>query len=180
MADPLGAASSIVGIVGFGLQLATTLQTFMELTAEAQEALHDIVFDVNATASALKQLQDIISADKATAEQHDKPPVFKDAGLREIQALAIKCEKIYKTIIVLIHKASDSDKAKRKDDGGGGGELAIDPTALKPMTLLRKLRWPWLAPRVGRCQEQLRWLKMSLLLNLQLANLAQAQFRYVC
>lgn len=45
------------------------------------------------------------------------------------------------------------------------------------MTVLQRLRWPWLTPRRERCQQQLRWLKISLLVTLQVANLALQQMR---
>jgi hypothetical protein len=179
MADPLEAAGSIVGIVAFGMQLATTLQTYIELTADTKEHLHDLVFDVNATASALRQLQDIIDSDKASTQDNNLSPIFKDAGLKEIEGLAIKCERVYKTIIILVQKASNSEhkagvSGETKDTNRH--EMAINPSSLKSSSLIRRLRWPWLAPRVNHCQEQLRWLKMSLLLNLQLANLARLQW----
>ena len=175
MADVLG---TVVGVVGFGLQLATTLQTYMELTFEAEDALRDIVFEVNATASALKQLQTIVDADKALPDAQSASRVFKDGGLREVEALDIKCETVYKVVVRLIQKASSSD-----DDAGqataSSKHAALDPWSLKPMNVFRKLRWPWLVPRINRCQGQLRWLKISLLVTLQLANLAQQQLRYV-
>lgn len=167
MADPVGLVGSIVGIVAFGLKLGTTLQTYVELALEVEECLGEIIFDINATAGALGQLQDIIDIDKRAAKEQNRPLIFKDAGLNEIQALALKCEKVYKTIIVLVHKASSEPKKPLAQE-------AIDPQLLsKPFNIVRRLRWPWLEPRVARCHEQLRWLKVSLLLNLQIAHLAQ-------
>ena len=105
MAEALGAASSIVGIIGFGLQLATTLQTYVEAVIEAEETLRDIAFDINSTASALKQLQEIIDADKADTGMQNNPKVFKDEGRKEIEVLAVQCGKLYTTIVVLVTKA---------------------------------------------------------------------------
>ncbi|KAK4221806.1 hypothetical protein QBC38DRAFT_402718 [Podospora fimiseda] len=167
MADPVGLAGSVVGIIAFGLKVGTTLQTYVELAQEVEDSLREIVFDVNATASALRQLQDIIEIDKLAAKDQNRSTIFTDAGLNEIQSLAWKCEKIYKTIIVLVHKASgDPMKAPTKD--------GINPDLLnKPLNIMNKLKWPWLEPRVARCHDQLRWLKVSLLLNLQIAHLAK-------
>ncbi|KAK3988725.1 hypothetical protein QBC44DRAFT_328806 [Cladorrhinum sp. PSN332] len=167
MADPVGLAGSIVGIVAFGLKLGTTLQTYVELALEVEDCLRDITFDVTATASALRQLDDIINIDKAEAEEQNRPTVFKEAALVEIQALAFKCEQVYKTILVLAHKASGDPRKPY-------GQDAINNELLcKPLNVVKKLRWPWLEPRVARCHDQLRWLKVSILLNLQIANLAQ-------
>jgi hypothetical protein len=65
--------SGIVGIVGFRLQLATTLQTHIEAVLEAAEMLRDITFEVASTASALKQLQDITDDDKRDVNEQNIP-----------------------------------------------------------------------------------------------------------
>ena len=169
MAEDLGATSSAVGIVGFGLQLATTLQTYVEAVIEAEERLRDIAFEVNSTASALKQLQEIIDADKADGNLQKNPKVFKDEGRKEIEVLAVQCGKVYTTIVILVTKAGTS---------GWQGKMpanSLDVRTLRASSLSRNMKWPWLEPRIKRCQEQLRWLKMNLLFNLQLASLARFQ-----
>lgn len=178
MADLVG---TIVGAVSFGLQLATALQTFTELAIEADDALRDIVFEVNATAAALRQLQTIVDADKAVPDAQSASRIFNESGLHEVETLAVRCEKVYGVIIRLVLKASSSSS---ESDGGRdghplGARAALDASALKPMNVLRRLRWPWLIPRINRCQEQLRWLKISLLVQLQLGNLAGQRIRSV-
>ncbi|EJP66703.1 uncharacterized protein BBA_04643 [Beauveria bassiana ARSEF 2860] len=176
--DPLTAAGSILHIVTTGVQLATTLQTYMELAREAEHELHDIVFDVNATAAALKQLHTIIDPDRDLSDR--TVAVFKGDGVREIEMLARKCHAIYNNVTLLIQRASHSDSAEAGRDRSSSSvpaaavdEAALDPTTLRPLTLMGKLRWPWLRPRILRCREQLNWLKMSLLFALQIASIAQ-------
>lgn len=174
MAEALAAAASIAGIVGFGLQLATTLLTYVESVMEAEERLRDVAFDVNSTASALKQLQEIIDTDGVATNTDQTPRVFKDEGLKEIEVMAVECEKVYTSIVVFVSKAGT---------GGGKGKVSstsVDVRALKAFSLSRNLKWPWLEPRIKRCQDKLRWLKMNLLFNLQLASLARLQIRSVC
>lgn len=169
MAEALGAAGSIAGIVSFGLQLATTLQTYIETMLEAEERLRDITFDINSTASALRQLQDIIDNDKmGTKAGKLTPKVFKDEGRREIEAIAQKCGKVYGTIVLLVNKAGNLDP-------NSAAPPASEVLPLKVSSLTRMMKWPWVEPHIKRCQEQLRWLKMSLLFNLQLASLARLQ-----
>ncbi|KAJ3497594.1 hypothetical protein NLG97_g1786 [Lecanicillium saksenae] len=152
--DPLTAAGSMLRIVTSGVQLGTALQTYMELARDAEHELHDIVFDVNATASALKQLHIIIDADrdaKAAATS-----VFNDSGVRE--------------------KASNSGNGGISGNAGESGtaDAGLDPMGLERLTLMGKLAWPWLRPRILRCQKQLSWLKVSLLFTLQVASIAQS------
>ncbi|CAG8975348.1 hypothetical protein HYALB_00005678 [Hymenoscyphus albidus] len=173
MPEASEAVDSIVGIVNFGLRLATTLQTYVETALEAEERMRDITFDINSTASALKQLQDIIEHDKADDNLGEfGTRVFKDEGRREIEAIAHKCGKIYRTVVLLVNKASTS------------GFKKVIPVASSEIVHLKvssltRMKWPWVEPHIKRCQEQLRWLKMSLLFNLQLASLARSQLRYV-
>src|SRR3569833_734785 len=184
MADPLGAAPSIVGIVEFGLQLAAALHILVELAWEARGSLIDTVFDVNATALTLRQLQDVISADREGAKKNDSPGVFKDAGRVEINSLAVKCEQVYKIIILLVRKARElaMDKTAAVSTSIDPDELdsvALDPSSIQTLSVSHDLSWLWLRPRISRCQEQLRWLNMSHLFNLQLATLAGLQIKSV-
>lgn len=178
--DPVTSAGSILGIVLSGVQLGTQLQTYMELAQEAEDELHDIVFDINATSAALKQLHTIIDNDRNAEDPTTN--IFKDDGVREVEMLALKCDAIYKNIIMLIQRASHSESGSK---GGGqssvpaASAMALDPSTLKPLNFIRKMRWPWLRPRILRCHEQLQLLKVSLLFTLQMTNIAQWQMRYV-
>ncbi|KAI1843880.1 hypothetical protein JX265_003776 [Neoarthrinium moseri] len=77
MAEVVGLAGSIVGIVFFGIQFATVLETYVEAIAESDQRLRDIAFGVGATASALKQLHAILEAVEAdeprTGDQRQGP-----------------------------------------------------------------------------------------------------------
>jgi hypothetical protein len=178
MAEALGVTASIAGIVGFGLQLATTLQTYVESATEAEEQFRDIALDINSTASALKQLQEIVDTDKAAGPEYSKPRIFKDEGIREIEVMAVECHKVYIAIVIFVTKAGTA---------GGKGKVSVTSTDLRMFkasclissTLGRKAKWQWLEPRIKRCQDKLRWLKMNLLFNLQLASLARLQIELV-
>lgn len=181
--EPLTPAGSILRIVTTGVQLGTTLQTYMELAREAEHELHDIAFDVNATATALKQLHAIIDTDR---DQSDSTvAVFKDDGVREVEMLALKCHTIYNNVTVLIQRAGHSGSAGA-DSGGGSYSrsvpaadgVALDPMSPRPLTLIAKLQWPWLRPQILRCCQQLNWLKVSLLFTLQIASIAHWQMRW--
>ncbi|KAK8045371.1 hypothetical protein PG993_005395 [Apiospora rasikravindrae] len=168
MGDALGAAGSIVGIVAFGLKLATTLQTYVETVADAEQTLQDIAFEVSTTASALKQLQDLIEAD-ALATQENRLPVLNANGKREIESLGRKCETVYQAIVHLLVKSNGADV-----EGHLAKSTSIaDLEALKTKTLFGKLKWPWVEKKIKKHQGELRWLKMSLLLHIQIAQLAQ-------
>ncbi|KAK4168194.1 hypothetical protein QBC43DRAFT_366687 [Cladorrhinum sp. PSN259] len=170
MADPIGVTASIIGIVSFGLKLGTTLQAWLETASEADDWIRDIIFDVNTTTSVLRQLQEIIDDDKLAAKQQNRPTLLKPEGLERIQLLADQCEKSYKAIIVLVYKASSQESKEPPSLETPNSNL------IKSLTLLRRLRWPLREPRARRCREDLRWLKVSLLLQLQIVNISHLHF----
>lgn len=159
---------SILGVAAFGLQLSTSIHTYVEAVWEAKDRLRDVAIDINSTASTLRQLQCLIDADEAQTIK-----VFRDDGLDEINNLATSCGKVYSLIVILLTKAGTPKK------GGKVSAESIDPLALKTSVLTRHMQWSWLAPRIKRCQGQLRLFKTKLLLNLQLAQLARNQLGYV-
>lgn len=164
MAEALGTAGTIVGIVTYGLHLGTSLQTYEQGYSSAKEKLCELGVDISATASALLQLQHVIESDKNLSTK-----VLKDEGVQAIEDIAAQCENIYKTVIILVNKAGNSaNKGKVAANFG-------DKPVLKPSNLLWDMRSKWLNPRVKRIQEQIRWVKMKILLNLQLAGLAKVQ-----
>jgi hypothetical protein len=172
MAEALGAAVSVAGIVGFGLHLATTIQTF-ESASEDEERLRDIAFEISSTASALSQLQEVLEAEKATRDVHQGPRVLKDEGLKQIEVIIVQCDKVFKSIVGFILKAGAG--------GGKGKQLTntLDVRTFTASSLTENLKWPWLVPRIKRCLEKLRWLNMNLLYYLQVVSLARLQIQSV-
>jgi hypothetical protein len=164
MAEAQVALGSIAGVAAFGHQLSTILHSFVEAVWEAKDRLRDVAIDINSTASALEQLQALIDAD---ATQTTK--VFRDAGVDEVNSLSVACGKVYSLIVILMTKAGSADRP------GKITAESIDVLALKTSVLTRHMRWSWLAPRIKRCQAQLRLFKTKLMLNLQLAQLARVQ-----
>lgn len=182
------AAASVIGIVSFGLGLAKSLQAFIDSVIEAEETITLIVAEVSTTASTLKRLQEVIDQDKTASEEEHRATVFNSIGIKEIDACALQCQKIYIQIIVLIEKASMQNGEDGSKDIGTQGPAADGPVEpairlavfSKNVTKLgRKMRWPWLEPRIKRCQEHLGRLKISLLLSLQVFSIAQSRSRYV-
>ncbi|KAI0833023.1 hypothetical protein F5Y06DRAFT_184522 [Hypoxylon sp. FL0890] len=165
MADPLGAAGSIIGIAAFGLKFATTLQTYIEAVADARESLRDIAFDVSATASALEQLNEFINIDE------NGKAIANDSGVQQALRLAAQCKQVYTAIIDLIAKAAGVSR-----DGNGEESLdALDLDSLNATSLMQRLKWPFKEPRIKKHQEELRWLKISLLFHLRLMELAKTK-----
>lgn len=201
------AAGLIVGVIAFGFQLTNALQVYAEGVAEADDRINTLTTDVATTASTLSQLQDLLSADTAAEEaaragntdsdsyppgrvlgpdekpsystEAPAPPapvtVFKEEGRRNIETLAVQCQKVYRAIIQIIVNATESSAEGRRVIATNLG--LSDLTAARLAKLGRNLKWPWVERRVKACLEELRWLRMSLLLQLQIGSLARLQLR---
>lgn len=169
--EALGAAGSILGIVGFGLQIATTLQTYVEGTREADDRIRDIANDINATASTLQRLQAAISHDEKLPSGSDGGRIFNVEGLKSVNKIAAQCDAVFKRIVQLLNKAGNARTF--------GGELANSERRgdLK-LSTLDSLRWPWLEPKISRCRQELERLLIKLLLMLQISILVSQQSLY--
>jgi hypothetical protein len=161
----LGLASSVVGIAGFGLQIATTLQTYTEAALEADDRMRDIAFDISNAASPLRLLQDVITEDEKTPETI----VFNAEGLKAIQAIVLRCDAAFRRTVDLLNKA-----------GRPGAQLSNSQRAPDlRISTLDHLKWPWLEPKIARCGRELERIFVKLLVMLQIANLARQQKPYV-
>jgi len=162
--EALGAAGSVVGIAGFGLQIAGTLQTYAEASLEADDRIRDIANDISATASALQRLQAVIDHDEKLAEGR----VFSVEGLKSVNKISSQCDVVFKRIVELLNKA------------GNPGEQLSNAERVKDLKLstLDHLKWPWLEPKISRCRLELERLLIKLLLMLQISNLANQQTVY--
>ncbi|RSL58722.1 hypothetical protein CEP54_007645 [Fusarium duplospermum] len=175
------AAGLAVGVVGLGLQLATTLQTFVEGVAGVEDRIRELSFNVASTASTLKQLEDMLDADKAAAEStsihqaSNSVIIFTDQGRRDIHSLSRRCEKVYQGILGVIVSASSPPSAKVKAIAANVGLSDLITTRLAQFCCA--LKWPWIESRVKACLEELRWLKMDPLLHLQVATVARIQLK---
>jgi len=166
--DPItaiGVAGSAVGIAGFGLQITTILQTYIEASLEADDRIREIANDINATASALQRLQAVIDEDEKLAEGR----VFNVEGLKSVNRISLQCDAVFKRTVELLNNA-----------GRPGAELSNSERAkdLKLHTL-DHLKWPWLEPKILRCRQELERLLLKMLLMLQISSLAHQQRRYV-
>ncbi|KAF4635982.1 hypothetical protein G7Y89_g2112 [Cudoniella acicularis] len=162
---------SIGGIVEFGHQLSNQLQIYMEGLDDAEDLFRNITFEINATASALRQLQSLVDTDFSNQITNSTTPIlFKPEGITEIADLARKVGKVYTTIVTVVFKAGPHGEQESK--------LPVDvrnALTLSMGVIALGLKECWLEPRIERCQEQLKWLRMNALLMIQLGNLAKVQ-----
>ncbi|KAK2597887.1 hypothetical protein N8I77_012642 [Diaporthe amygdali] len=187
MAD-IRAMSSVQATVAFGQKLANLLQTLVELNPRRGVDLEEVMHDILGTSGTLRQIQDLMGLDEAMGFGQTPQPTVTSAYLNEIETLAVKCDLIYKTIMLIAQKAVARDKAK-KDDAelpnleNLKSELLVspipDPGSIKSIRLFAIVgsddQERWIDSRIERCQEQLQWIRMGLLVHLHILKLAQLQ-----
>ncbi|KAK5653820.1 hypothetical protein OQA88_7978 [Cercophora sp. LCS_1] len=165
--------TDLSGIAAFGMRLATTLQTYIELNSNASDVFEGVVSEINASASALKLLHDVIETDKVDVEAQGRVALFKEEGMDEMNTLVAKCNKVYNIIVGAVHKAGEKPP-KDDDEQPPQAPEPVTLSSLKPLySVLHDMKWSWLEPRMESCQDQLRYLKIGLLLNLQISGLAK-------
>ncbi|KAH8889095.1 hypothetical protein GQ53DRAFT_843159 [Thozetella sp. PMI_491] len=180
MADTPQPLVQIPDVVGAGTQLASAIHTHLELDRDGKKTLQNVVHEINATVSALRQIMGIVAEDRKRLGGYNAEKVLKGEWHSEMQTAAVMCEKVYKLIATLIHNSKGLDfrptKAREKKEQVG---LLEEPELLLSLQFSAGERWKWLEPRMQHCQYQLRWLKLGLLCCLQLTQVASLQINTV-
>jgi len=203
------AAGLAVGVVSLGLDLATRLQAYIEGVQGAGDHLRDVAGDVSATASIVRQLADLLEADKATAAL--PLPKQHQSDTRSVQSSQESDSTVFgpssplpapKQQPVFSEKGLvEIEAALRRCDQAYGVLVRVlvsatsesftrtqkvfanaglsDLTASRLARLTSRAKWPWLEPRIRACQKQLKSIKVDLLLSLHIASLAKTKSRSV-
>ncbi|OHE91972.1 hypothetical protein CORC01_12708 [Colletotrichum orchidophilum] len=170
MAAPV---TDLAGIANLGVQLATKLAIYQLGTSGSDSDIHNLSDDVFATAAALSQLREFVAADA-----HEVSPVYQPAGREAIEDLAIRCGKVYTTIIRSVYRASLAVKVVKDVDFEALGPEDLKASRLRAIS--DNMDWDMVEEVIETSETQLRWLKASLLLHLQVAGIASLQIKPRC
>ncbi|PLB46527.1 hypothetical protein P170DRAFT_477408 [Aspergillus steynii IBT 23096] len=183
--EAIAAASAILGIATAGVQCSIKLVTFASQVKSAEEEVTHIAEEVSLNASILQQLAEL-AKDGLENEQapgngthgdldiHDakndqsRRGIFNAAGLATVMNLAEKCKDIFDHLNESIQKAS----AQTSSDSEAPGQVKL--------TRFTMLKWPFLKPEMEALQAQLRDVKGTLMLMLQVAMLAYSRRMAKC
>ena len=180
-ASALGAAGSIVGIAGFGLQLSNVLYQYISQAKSANYSLRAILEGINATTGAMNQVHGLIDDEKESIEGGGKPILFSYKALGDVKKTADQCLILFWRIEATITKTDDSKCLEKKLER----ELHIfnENINAKTDSRLRKLdsvlvlskleclRWPFIAPKLDDYNQQLQRLQMNLILIFQVVSI---------
>ena len=172
--------ASIVGIVGFGLQVAQILQKEIDDITTATERVQQVVIEVRATSTGLTNLKDLLLEDASVANNNQ---IFNDEGRAEVSHIVRHCNVVFRNITVLVAKAgsgvlSQVDLYQRRlEEHHKGLKPKLDDAVKLEIELsnLEHLMWPWRLPKIQQYLADMDRLKLSLVLIVSVANLAKTK-----
>lgn len=133
--------SCIKCTVTFGQNLANLVHTWYEVSSRTERELDQVLYDIQASTSALKHLVDLLEADKGQQDAEKK--VFTPEACREVELLAVKCNVLFKALILLVQRAverkveivdgdeAETDGEDKKKESDEEGKEQVDESGEK-------------------------------------------------
>ena len=154
--DGVSVAASLVGIGAVGCQIAIKLYALATQISTASDRISSISNDVSLTSSVLQQLGELMQRRAAD----DGISIFSESGLETTKTSAIMCKNIFKAIEQALKEASEQLR---------GRERVLSKIKLSKS---ETAKWPFLQPSIEALRSDLREAKGTLMLILQVTNLA--------
>lgn len=155
MAELVGLAASIVQLGGAGTELSKALYNFVSSAARADTEIKDLAGDVKLTCRALDRVGDTLRT-----EARSSGSMLKREAIDEAEEIKLRCESIFTEISEIFERRWIRDK-----DGK------------RILSILGKVAWPLKEQKVELLRRRLESLKLSLLLLLNVLQLAHEQAR---
>lgn len=156
----LGIIASVVQIADTGLRLSIKLYTFGEIVATADKSVISISKDVSLTSSVLKELGSLLEND---AESR----IFSKNAVQTADTVVKECLEVFQEMESILVKKLPSLSGQDDICGGGGGKKS------KAATLLERMKWGYLQPKLQLLRSNLDRLKSTLLLMLNVITYAR-------
>ncbi|KAL8732256.1 MAG: hypothetical protein Q9166_002828 [cf. Caloplaca sp. 2 TL-2023] len=157
--DGVSIAASLVGIGAAGCQIAIKLYTLATQISTASQRISSISNDVSLTSGVLKELGEFMTRETAD----DGTTIFSQSGLDTTRRSAVICENIFHEIEQAARDASEQLRTRDKFVG----KIKLSKS--------EKAKWPFLQPSIDSLRIDLREAKGTLMLMLQVMNLALSQ-----
>ena len=159
--DGVSIAASIVGIATAGVQVSIKLVNLATQVDTASDRVSSIANDISLTSGVLHQLGELMNqktTDGGTI-------ILNQHGLETTKTSTAMCERVFQEIDKETKKAS----AQLRKSNPGQGKMSGEKIKL---STLEKAKWPFLQPNINNLRADLRDAKSTLMLMLQVANLA--------
>ncbi|KAI0485371.1 hypothetical protein F4859DRAFT_470767 [Xylaria cf. heliscus] len=183
----LGAAGSVVGIAGFGIQLYQILSKFVSQVRSAQEQLEGVIAEVDLTTSALGEIYYYLEKEVRNVETGKALEFFNESSLVKVKLTADKCLIVFWRIETAIAGSEpdgfDEELANRLTSFNRklasyctGDTIEIESQLTSdPLRLRDKFRWAFRSSKLERLCGELQRYQSHLGLLLQIVLLGQQQ-----
>lgn len=187
MAEP---NASVETALAFGTRLDNLLLLWFGMAPKLKNVLVDLLGASQTCTTALRSLQEVLTEDDLASKDGDR--IFTRAALEDIESFAIKCDLVYRAIILLLQKGAEDHKSESATDHNDNAssqdekpdyktDLLTRPvpdlSSPKTLGLISKLRGHhctgWLTKALDHCADQLFWIQQRLLVHLQVAKYAR-------
>jgi len=186
----LGAAGSVVGIVGFGIQLSHILTTFISNVTSARRDILAIKYQVESTTSVLRGIYEYLAWEVRNLENGGQTfVVFTNQSLHRVKGTADRCLVVFWRVEATIScgRVSDSDEALEKKLKDFNKRLQYytpespveieSDLALDTLRVRDRVRFALQRGKLDDYRDQLQQQKQDLQILLQIVTLAQHQQR---
>jgi hypothetical protein len=157
--DAVSAASAVLGIAGFGLQVYQTLADFIDKVADAHQCVVSLKTDINLANVALTQIQELMDKDERARKEKSGRRLFEDHVLSATQDATDECLVVFEDIVSFIET---------------GGKLKVSKVTKRPvveippldrnavLSKMRRIRWAFVQKQVTVYSSRLLSLKVTL------------------
>jgi hypothetical protein len=184
----LGAAGSVVGIVGFGVQLSQILIKYLSQVWSAQESLKDIVDEIRSTTYALEGVYLYLKQEVANTRRGYPLCLFTGTSLIKVKVTADQCLVVFWRIEATISgnwPADIEDRLVKKLTEFNENLVSHSDTPVfiqselteNPLGLRDKFRWASKASKLEKFCKKLQRYQDNLQLLLQIVQLGQERLQ---
>lgn len=183
----LGAAGSVVGIAGFGIQLSQVLYSFVSQTRSANRTLRSLIDGINATTGAMDQVRDLLKDEKRNIEKGHPATLFSAKALDDVKGRADQCLIIFWQIEAAITKKREArnfedELAERLDAFNQVITSTAEPKLPRldihqVLSRLESLKWTYVAPKLDQYSKELDRLQLNLVLMFQVISMRARQIK---
>ncbi|KLU85528.1 hypothetical protein MAPG_04551 [Magnaporthiopsis poae ATCC 64411] len=181
----LGAASAVVGIAGFAIQLCEVLHKVSSEIKGAHDSLVAVVTIIESTVESLKLIHRYLDLESQNQLSGQKGGLFSKDALVFVKNNADRCLLVFWRIEATVLDRSDKNleailrqrlaefdsKARAQP-----GNLMLNPELVHPsLSFLGRLRWPLVAPKLDEFRSQLQFHQQCLSLVFMVISLGEVR-----
>lgn len=181
----LGAASAVIGIAGFAIQLCEVLHKVGNEIKGAHDSLVAVVAIIESTADSLRLIHQYLDVESQNEQSGHKGRLFSKDALVFVKNNADRCLLVFWRIEATVLEKSDKNmeailrcRLAEFDSRARAqpGSLMLSPELVPAsLSFLGRLRWPLVAPKLDEFRSQLQFHQQCLSLVFMVISLGEVR-----